>query len=89
MRYQNIDESMVMIHYSFHFSPLDPFSDTIKSSGLFSIILSLKQTQDTKKSVPILLKWVLPTITRECPVVLHPGHNATKFQSSDDSYILV
>jgi len=76
-----------MIHYSFHFSLLDPFSDTVKSPGLFSIKLSLNETQDTKKSVPILLKLVLPTITRECPVALHPGHNATKFQSSDDSYI--
>jgi hypothetical protein len=78
-----------MIHYSFNFSPADPFSDTIKPSGLFSITLTFNETQDTKESVPVLLKWVLPTITRECPVVLHPGHDATKFQSSGDSYVRV
>lgn len=52
-----------MIHYSLNFSPVDPFSDTIKSPGLFSIIYSFNETQGTKESVPVLLKWVLPTIT--------------------------
>ena len=76
-----------MIHYSSHFSLSDPFSYIIKSSGLFSVILSFNETQDIKKSVPVLLRWVLQTITGEYQVVLHPVHNATKFHSSDDSNI--